>query len=352
MASRYPANALAGRPRSQPPTRPVAAPDDKLLPPEEITPVHDLIRRLEGAVDRGSFGPEGLDDRIAAEKNAKPRRTPHDRTQPLALGVWSPRETKRFLDTLLVLRAVGGSRPAGLEAIAAGVSQWLTDRDQIILKDQGIDFYLAGGGNRDRALRALHANQPLGDTAEGTRIITAETDTPAIKQAAPTALEAVMTAQRIKTPDIVVACLEETTDAHGTLSDAFDLAVRLHLPLLFIGEFSGAPAPGRNSGGSAAERLSVRHELEIGRADATDIIGISEVSGDLIHAIRCGGAPGYLEISVPTDTTDTGPVRRLLDAMIARGDITAKKSAALARTIDAEVADIQRNIIPSGDTGR
>lgn len=345
MASRYPAETPPGRPaphRRSLRLRPTGEPQ---APPEEIGPVRDLIDRLKSAVDRGSFGPGLLENRIAAEKRAAPTRSPSpDRSATLDLGVWSPRETHRFLDTLLSLRAIGGPRPTGREAIAIGVSQWLTDRDRIVLNDLGLDFFLSGGGDREHALRVLHAEQQPGTASPGTHRINPVTGAAVIKRAAPAALEAVMTARRLATPDIVVACLEGTTDAPGSIADAFDLAARLRLPLLFVGEFLSSTRPRSGPGMSAAAHLAARHDWATGRADATDIIAISETAGDLIHAVRCGGPPGYLEIELPDDAIPAGPIRRLSDAMIARGDITAAQAAAKATSINEEVASLSQRI--------
>ena len=290
---------------------------------EEIGDIRDLMGRLEMAANR-TFGDAGLFRQPAAPE---PLPTPParilDQREPVELSVWSPRETRRFLRTLLRLRASRHSgtaavdaEGAGREAIAAGIAQWLADDDRVYAAARGDDYRLAA----ETAAAVIDANGSA-------------------------ALEAAIAANAVARPDIVVAAVGAADAAPTGRRDAFELAARQRLPILFVGE--AAPDDRteirlESKPDSTVGRLAAGHALETAQVDGDDVIAVSEAAGELVHLVRCGDGPAYLEAvtrsaSLPEaqnrDRSATDPIERLRSAMFARGDIDAARLADIAAEI-------------------
>ncbi len=289
----------------------------------EIVDVFQAIRRIERPID-------DIPASAAAMADETPPRPPYDPAAPLALSVWSERETHRLLATLIRQR-VANDRAAGAslsnaahmsDTVSAAIAQWLGENDKVVTS------------------ATARAWQPAFFDTDAPRAAV-----PPVVEAGPSAaIEAAMAARMLTAPDVVVAIAGYADKLPFGLSDAVALAALHELPVLFVGTRetteTGDALPRISA--SAVGRLMTENGFEMAHIDGDDVIAASEAAGELIHTVRCGRGPAYLQATCASESIGRDPLGRLREAMVARGDIDAVSAEAIADDIRRRAGRIGR----------
>ncbi len=280
----------------------------------EIVDISHAIRRIE----------RPSDDRSISDTPApgtRPAPPPYDPAAPLDLSVWSARETRRLLATLIRQRI--SNDPAARDplsvagqasdTVCTAIAQWLGEDDKVVTSEtaQSWDTVFFDNG------------APRGSVP------------PVIEAGPSAAIEAAMAARTIASPDVVVAIAGGADKLPFGLSDAAALAAQHRLPVLFVAtrgiDVTADALPGLSE--SAVGRLMTENGLETAHVDGNDVIAASEAAGELIHAVRCGRGAAFLQAACPAAHAAPDPIDRLRDAMLAPGDIDGAFADKLAEDL-------------------
>jgi pyruvate dehydrogenase E1 component alpha subunit len=249
----------------------------------------------------------------------------------------------------------------GQEAVAVGVSAHLRPTDRIFGGHRSHSHYLALGGS----LLELFA-EVLGKEAGASRGMGGSMhlygpdvgfhgSVPIVGATIPIATGAGLACKMDGAGGVAVSYFGDGATEEGVLHESLNLAAVMKLPVLFVCEnnlFSSHLDIHLRQPENRVARFADAHDVRARVVDGNDVVAMARAAEELISAARAGEGPGFLEAVTyrwrghvgPKEDVDVGvyrrpadlvawkhrdPVRRLADALRARGVLAADGLARL-----------------------
>jgi TPP-dependent pyruvate/acetoin dehydrogenase alpha subunit len=303
---------------------------------------------------------------------------------PLEIGGQDAARLRTQLESMLVIRLVeqhlaakrrdgfiGGPVHLGVgqEAVAVGVAAHLRATDRVFGAHRSHSHLLALGSSvhglfaevlgRDTGLsRGMGGSMHLWDAPRGFY-----GSVPIVAGTVPLAVGAALAAQLQGGDEVAVAYFGDGAAEEGAIHESLNLASLMRLPLLFVVEnnlFSSHMHISLRQPASAVVRFAEAHAITSELVDGNDVVAMSRAAGRLVERSRKGEGPGFIEavtqrwyghvdwredidVGVNRSTDDLEnwrarcPVRRLADALRARGDWSDADHAAAEARIRARI---------------
>lgn len=258
----------------------------------------------------------------------------------------------------------------GQEAIPVGVSQWLRSTDRVFGNHRSHAQYLALGGDLFKLIaevlgRDSGASRGLGGSMH---LFAGEKgflgSVPIVAGTVPLAVGAALAAKMDGRGDVGVAFFGDGACEEGVVHESLNLASIYRLPVLFVCEnnlFSSHMNIALRQPSDRMGRFAEAHRISTKVVDGNDVVAVSEAGENLIRRCRNGDGPGFLEAVTyrwrghvgSREDIDVGlrrsgsdlaawkrrdPIRRLVDALRERNELTQQTLADLYRQIESNVA--------------
>ncbi|MBI2389028.1 MAG: thiamine pyrophosphate-dependent dehydrogenase E1 component subunit alpha [Deltaproteobacteria bacterium] len=248
----------------------------------------------------------------------------------------------------------------GQEAIAVGVSALLRHTDRVFGGHRSHSHFLALGGDPyrlfaevlgrvDGASGGMGGSMHLVDEAVGFL-----GSVPIVAATVPLAVGAALSAKRRKLTDVAVCYFGDGAAEEGVVHESLNFAATFGLPVLFVCEnnfFSSHLHIQQRQPDISVARFAQAHRIRTEIVDGNDVVAVSAATARLVEGARSGEGPGFLEAITyrwrghvgPREDIDVGvarkenhaawkqrdPVRRLVDALVARGELTVERHESL-----------------------
>lgn len=257
----------------------------------------------------------------------------------------------------------------GQEAVAVGVSQHLRVSDRVFGAHRSHSHYLALGGDMYRLLAEVLGKDDGCSRGMGgsMHLFAAEQGlmgtVPIVAGTVPLAVGAALAAYKDGRSDVAVAYFGDGAAEEGVIHESLNLAAAWELPILFVCEnnlFSSHLHISLRQPTDSVARYAEAHHIPARIVDGNDVVAVSRAVADLVEPSRRGGGPGFLEAVTyrwrghvgHREDEDVGvnrgndlhlwkardPVRRLLEALVGAGAMTAESYKALQEEVVGEVA--------------
>lgn len=239
----------------------------------------------------------------------------------------------------------------GQEAVAVGVSANLRPSDRIFGGHRSHSHYLALGGDLYRMFAEVlgKADGTSGGMGGSMHLFDDKIgflgSVPIVAATVPLAVGAALSAKRRKTTDVGVTYFGDGAAEEGVVHESLNFAATFKLPVLFVCEnnfFSSHLHIRLRQPDATVSRYARAHKIRTEIVDGNDVVAVAAATKRLVDAARAGEGPGFLEAVTyrwrghvgPREDIDVGvarkenlaiwkqrdPVRRLVDALCARGD--------------------------------
>ena len=309
---------------------------------------------------------------------------PRQMTGPLELRGAPKQQLIAQLHTMLVIRLaeeaiaamrqgveIGGPCHLGIgqEAVATGVSSHLNSGDRIFGAHRSHSHYLALGGNLEKLFAETLGKDTGCSRGMGGSMHLYGADVgfhgsvPIVAATIPVAAGAALAIQMDKSAQVAVSYFGDGAAEEGILHETLNFAAVRGLPILFVcvnNLYSSHLDITLRQPTDRVARFGEAHRVESRVVDGNDVVAVSEAARDLIERARRGGGPGFLEaepyrwrghvdwrkdidVGVRRSADDLAawkgrdPIRRLADALMARGDLQAAELADMEREIRASI---------------
>ena len=259
----------------------------------------------------------------------------------------------------------------GQEAAAVGVAQNLRKTDRAFGCHRSHGHYLSMGGDlqaiMDEVLgKATGCSKGMG----GSMHLTAKDvgfygSVPIVAGTVPLAVGAGLAAKKDGNGDIGVAFFGDGACEEGVVHESLNMASALDIPVLFVVEnnlFSSHLDIHLRQPTDRIARFADASHIEALTIDGNDVVGVMDQTAALIEKMREQSCPGFVEVVTyrwrghvgPNEDVDVGirrsidelnawkkrdPIKRLVDALIARGDLTETQykdlEASVRNTVEA-----------------
>lgn len=304
-------------------------------------------------------------------------------TEPLDLGQTDPALALQQLRSILQIRfaeerigdavAAGQVRcpchlAIGQEAVAVGVSAKLAKHDRVFGGHRSHAHYLALGGSLFSLFaeilgkaagcsKGMGGSMHLHDAANGF-----VGSVPIVAATVPLAVGAALAAKKDGKGAVGVGYFGDGAAEEGCVHESMNFAATFKLPMLFVCEnnlFSSHLHIGLRQPDSSVARFAAAHHIPYRVVDGNDVVAVARATEELVQTSRKGGGPGFLEAVTyrwrghvgAREDTDVGvqrntdlaqwkqrdPARRLSDALIAQGSLSAQQLTDLGASLRAEV---------------
>ena len=310
---------------------------------------------------------------------------PHQFTEPLDLRNLPAERLVPALRTMMLIRAaeeaIGDMRKAneiggpchlgiGQEAVAAGVSAHLNADDRVFGGHRSHSHYLALGGDLEKLLAEVLGKDTGCSRGMGgsMHLYGAEVgfhgSVPIVAATIPIAVGAALAVKMDGTSSVAVTYFGDGAAEEGVLHEALNLAKVMNLPVLFVCEnnlYSSHLDIALRQPTDRISRFAEAHRVRARVVDGNDVVAVMEAAGELVAEARSTGGPGFLEavtyrwrghvdwredidVGVRRSAEDLAawkgrdPIRRLSEAMIARGDASEADVAVIGRAIAEDIA--------------
>ncbi len=311
--------------------------------------------------------------------------SPEEFCGSLAIGNCSEQELLSSLRMMLLIRyceeEIGGlvvqgearcpcHLGIGQEAVAVGVSSFLTQTDRVYGGHRSHAHYLALGGSVDELFsevlgRADGCSGGMGGSMHLTgRSCGFIASVPIVGATIPIAVGAALAAQKDKSSAVAVAYFGDGATEEGVFHESLNFASTYCLPVLFVCEnnlYSSHLDIKLRQPSDMVSRFALAHRVEARLVDGNDLMAVRTAASELVNSCRQGGGPGFIEAVTyrwrghvgPNEDIDVGvrrtpgdlarwkgrdPIRRLKDALIQKGIMDEATFSAL----DREVVGITR----------
>jgi TPP-dependent pyruvate/acetoin dehydrogenase alpha subunit len=309
-----------------------------------------------------------------------PLANPYQMTGPLDLG-GAPKELlMQQLRTMLTIRLaeeaiaslredaeIGGPCHLGIgqEAIAAGVSSHLNVDDRVFGAHRSHSHYLALGGDLEKLFAETLGKDTGCSRGMGGSMHLYGADVgfhgsvPIVAATIPIAAGAALAIQMDGSAQVAVSYFGDGAAEEGVLHETLNFASVRGLPILFVCEnnlYSSHLDITLRQPTDRVSRFAEAHRIEARVVDGNDAVAVTAAAGVLIARARKGEGPGFLEavtyrwrghvdwredidVGVRRSAADLAawkvrdPVKRLVDALLARGDLEASEFEELERGI-------------------
>jgi pyruvate dehydrogenase E1 component alpha subunit len=177
------------------------------------------------------------------------------------------------------------------------------------------------------------------------------------------AVGAAVAARLQDTGDVAVAYLGDGAVEEGVVHESMNLARVQRDPIIFVVEnnlFASHMHISLRQPSDCTARFAVAHDIPSRVVDGNDVLAVARAAEDLVHAARRGEGPGFLEavtyrwyghvdwredidVGVNRSKHDVDdwrakdPIRRLVDAMQAKGLWSVNQQAELQQSIDEHI---------------
>jgi len=311
---------------------------------------------------------------------------PSRHTEALDLRNASATQLQGYLKSMLVIRfveeAIGdmvASREAvcpchlgiGQEAVAVGVSTHLNAGDRVFGAHRSHAHYLALGGSVDALVAEILGKETGCSRGMGGSMhlyapeVGFQGSVPIVAGTIPIAVGAALAIQLDCTPQVAVSYFGDGAAEEGVLHESLNFARVKNLPVLFVCEnnfYSSHLDIVLRQPSDRVSRFADAHRVPVRVVEGNDVGAVAVAAGELIERARRGEGPGFLEAITyrwrghvgADENIDVGvrrkledvlawkrrdPIRRLADAMIARGVIDAAGYAALETQVRAVIGN-------------
>lgn len=241
----------------------------------------------------------------------------------------------------------------GQEAVAVGISRHLRASDRVFGGHRSHSHYLALGGNLDGLIAEVlcRASGVSGGRGGSMHLIDQEVgfsgSVPLVGATIPLAVGAALAAKMDGVGDIGLAYFGDGACEEGILHEALNLAVVLHLPILFVVEnnlYSSHLDIALRQPDDQTRRFAEAHRVRNEVVDGNDIVAVASAAKRLINTARSGVGPAFLETVTyrwrghvgPDPNIDVGvrrsakevrswrkrdPIERLRHALLVEGNV-------------------------------
>jgi pyruvate dehydrogenase E1 component alpha subunit len=255
----------------------------------------------------------------------------------------------------------------GQEAVAVGVSAHLKPTDRVFGAHRSHSHYLALGGGLLELFaevlgKEIGASRGMGGSMHlfGPQV-GFHGSVPIVGATIPVACGAALACKMDGKDGVAVSYFGDGAAEEGVLHEALNMAAVMRLPIIFVCEnnlFSSHLDIHLRQPENRVSRFADAHDVPVRLIDGNDVIAVARATGELVAEARRGGGPGFIEAVTyrwrghvgPKEDIDVGvrrrpadlvawkrrdPVRRLSDALIARGALASDG----VETIMAELRD-------------
>lgn len=304
--------------------------------------------------------------------------------EELQIGAVSPAELQSHLYKMMLIRRVerqlaqarrdgliGGPVHLGVgqEAVAVGMSSTLRETDRVFGAHRSHSHLLALGSDvrklfaevlaRETGLsRGMGGSMHLWDQSVGFY-----GSVPIVAGTVSLAVGAAMAARLQGTTDVAVAYLGDGAVEEGVVHESLNLASVQQDPVVFVVEnnlFASHMHISLRQPSDCTARFALAHNIPFKVVDGNDVLAVTQAAKELVGAARAGGGPGFLEavtyrwyghvdwredidVGVKRSKHDVDdwrakdPIRRLVDAMQAKGLWSVNQQAELQQSIDEHI---------------
>ncbi|MEP7702969.1 thiamine pyrophosphate-dependent dehydrogenase E1 component subunit alpha [Paraglaciecola sp. 25GB23A] len=205
----------------------------------------------------------------------------------------------------------------GQEAVAVGVSAFLTSKDKAYSSHRAHAHYLAKGGDLNKLIAELYGKE-TGCTGGrgGSMHLTDLTagfvaSTAIVGNSIPLAVGNALHQQVQKLNEISVAYFGEGATEEGAFYESANFAALRKLPVLFICENNAysvySPLEVRQPAGRSIVKLAQAIGLHAAEVDGNDVIQVARVAEKCIQNIRSGAGPALIECHTYRHREHCGP---------------------------------------------
>lgn len=270
----------------------------------------------------------------------------------------------------------------GQEAAAVGVACHLDARDRAFGAHRSHAQYLAMGGDLVALMaevlgKATGCSRGMGGSMH---LYAGEVgfhgSVPIVAGTVPVAVGAALAAKKDGRGAVAVAFFGDGAAEEGGVQESLNLARVMKLPVLFVCEnnlYASHMDIRLRQPSERVSRYAEAHDIPARLVDGNDVLAVADAAEELIAMARRGDGPGFLEAITyrwrghvgPDENVDVGlrrsvtdleawkerdPIRRLADALLARGDLDQPGLRALradaAGLVEAAVAEARRAPYP------
>jgi pyruvate dehydrogenase E1 component alpha subunit len=240
----------------------------------------------------------------------------------------------------------------GQEAAAVGVAVHIRSGDRVFGAHRSHAHFLALGGSVHRLLAEIQGKLTGASRGMGGSMHLLDLDhglhgtVPIVAATIPIAVGAALAAKLDGQGAIAVSFFGDGATEEGVFHESLNLAATHKLPVLFACEhnfFSSHLHITQRQPRDSVCRYAVAHGIPWQRVDGNDVVAVADAAERAVAAMRQGGGPQFVEMVTyrwrghvgPSEDEDVGvqrkdnlalwkhrdPIRRLADALLARGDL-------------------------------
>jgi TPP-dependent pyruvate/acetoin dehydrogenase alpha subunit len=293
-------------------------------------------------------------------------------------------ELQLFLSKMILIRTVerrlakgrrdglvGGPVHLGVgqEAVAVGMSSALRASDRVFGAHRSHSHLLALGSDVRKLFAEVLARQTGHSRGMGGSMhlwdqpVGFYGSVPIVAGTVSLAVGAAMAARLQDTSDVAVAYLGDGAVEEGVVHESLNLARVQREPVVFVVEnnlFASHMHISLRQPSDCTARFALAHDIPSRVVDGNDVLAVARAADDLVRAARRGEGPGFLEavtyrwyghvdwredidVGVNRSQHDIDdwrakdPVRRLVDAMQAKGLWSDAHQSELQQSIDARI---------------
>jgi len=258
----------------------------------------------------------------------------------------------------------------GQEAVAVGATAPLRSDDRVFGTHRAHGQYLALGCGVEALIaevlgRVTGCSKGMGGSMHlhgGDRGF--HGSVPIVAGTVPVAVGAGLSARLAGLDSVAVAFFGDGACEEGVVHESLNLASTMRLPVIFVVEnnlYSSHLDILLRQPSDRLGRFGEAHDIETRTIDGNDVVAVEAAMTELVERARRGAGPGFLEVVTyrwrghvgPNEDIDVGvrrssvelaawrardPVRRLVDGLIRRGDLTEEAFAAVERRVRDEVS--------------
>ena len=306
--------------------------------------------------------------------------------EKLALHDWSATTLKTLLKKMLLIRIIeeeiaelaktGLTKTPchlsiGQEAIPVGISASLNSKDKVFSAHRAHGHYLALDADPYALIaevlgRVEGCSRGMGGSMH---IVAMEQgfygSVPIVAGTIPLAVGAALAIKLKEEPQVAVSYFGDGACEEGVLHESLNLASIMNLPCVFVCEnnlYSSHLDIHLRQPSDSVARFAKAHCMRFEVLDGNDVIAVAQAAKDLIGYAREKSKPVFIEAVTyrwrghvgPNEDIDVGvrrsqseliawkkrdPIRRLSEAMIDRGDLSAEELLSLSAEIKQQTVD-------------